>query len=138
MANINLSKSYKVERLEGFGGIRCGSGKVKTADMVNFRIAPDGSLKKRSGYKRLFEAPTGLIRDYYVASETLVFMFIGGRLYAADPSVPSNNLIQSFSHYIFESAFFGYGDSIYLISGTELYIYSGEEFVPVEGYIPLY
>ena len=52
----NEKKSIKVV-LNGSGGIdtRATHGKTPCmSDIVNFKILPDGSLKKRAGYKRIF------------------------------------------------------------------------------------
>ncbi len=138
------NKNKNIERVEfkGFGGIdlrAAAKGGNKAKETVNFRILPDGSLKKRNGYRYLTKFPSKIraIMSGYFGSEFLTYVLSGSAVYKYDFSTNTSTLIGNIKTSTGEATIFYYVGRIYLIDGQEIYDVRETEVVRTEGYAPL-
>ncbi len=145
MAKINLKGALKTEKIGNFGGI-CREGGAKESgsfdalDMCNFRILPGGELEKREGFAPLFTL-MGEPRAFwngYLLGENKCFALVGSTVYSVDISKNTQSIIGNILSSQGKAEFFFYRGRLFLIDGTELYCFNGEEFLATTGYIPLY
>lgn len=127
---------------KGFGGIdtqAAAKGGNKAQDMVNFRILPDLSLKKRNGYRYLTQFPEKIraVMSGYFGSEFLTYVLSGRWVYKYDFSTNTSDLIGHIQTTTGEATIFYYSGRIYLIDGEEIYDIREKEVVLAQGYVPL-
>ena len=137
-SNTSLQADFK-----GFKGIdtrTTHSGKESILDMNNFNLLPNGSLKRRPGYKTLFSSDKTIraVWSGIVNGEELCYFVANQQLYQfySDMSVTRiiGNILTS-SGYV---EFFHYHDSLYLIDGAFIYKVSNGSASLVQGYVPLF
>lgn len=123
----------------GIDAYEVHGGKESIADIKNFRIMPDGSLKKREGYKVLC-TDSESIRAIWagkINSENVLF-------YADNSSVKKYSFDENLSYDISElpsngkdAQFFYYRDGLYLADGNSILRLGNDGFSSAEGYVPL-
>ncbi len=143
MSKINPKKAYASEIFDGFGGIGSEGllGTKAMRSIRNFRILPDGSLKKRYGWHApmIFDAP---LRGHWygeLAGRSLRLAVAGKylfRLVGNDETVGVGALETQSGRV----RFFAYGDALYLLDGSNLlrYDHESDSLAPACGYVPLY
>lgn len=128
---------------DGFEGIdlqKAHSGKPSCADMVNFRIMPDGSLKKRCGFKPIF---TTTQKVHAVWSGTLEGNFlciavVNNFVYSINLKDNTSKLIGNLSAGSSDISFFYYVDRLYLKDSISFYRVKPTTVAKIIGYVPLY
>ena len=113
--------------------------KSGAADIVNFRILPDGSLQKRSGYTKLCSLPSKIraIWSGKLNQTTPCFVLAGGDVYHLDYDCGEYTKIASIGNSQKVANFFYYQLSLFLIDGNEIYRVTTNEVRPAVGYAPL-
>ena len=109
------------------------------ADIVNFRILPDGTLKKRSAYRKLSSLPTE-IRAVWAGKldgESAFFALAGNNVYFIEPDSGASTLISKIPNSGKRAEFFYYQCSLFLIDGSEIYSVSKSDVRFAVGYAPL-
>ncbi len=144
MATVNHKKTIRAAEVTAFGGIDasspCGDGGV-AVDLKNFKVLPDGSLCRRSGFSvlRSFDGAVRGAAVFRDADGTFLLAAVGTSVYrvsAADGSAESAEVLFTAEG---EVSFFSYDGEIYLVDGAELYRYlGGASFEVCRGYVPLY
>ncbi|MBQ3013526.1 MAG: hypothetical protein IJD75_00100, partial [Clostridia bacterium] len=141
MAKIKPKKAYVKEISDGFSGIgKASANNIRTADIRNFRILPDGSLEKRCGWRTERTLPdtlraywsgtlNGISHSFAACGDKVFLLYEKGRFPVATIS-DTNETVQFFFHH-------GY---LYLLDGEQIYVYNVEEelFEAANGYTPLY
>ncbi len=109
------------------------------ADVVNFRILPDGSLQKRMGYKKLCSL-TSRIRAVWsgkLDGVSSVFALSGGDVYFVNPQSGATSRLATVGDSGKHADFFYYQRSLFLIDGSDIYTVAGTGVRPAVGYAPL-
>lgn len=139
----NKTKKEYSESFNGFGGLDVtspiGSGKLLT--FRNFRLLPDGSAVKRSGFSYICTLD-GEIRGektYSDGNEEVILAAVGRslvRVNVLDGTVTSKEIFESSAGSV---KFFEFGGELYLVDGCALYRYEGGcEASRCQPYVPLY
>ena len=144
MAKIKSNQAYASVHLDKFSGIGPGilSRDGRAYDMENFRILPDGSLKKRTGYYRQRQYPNR-VRAFWEGTAggiNYAFIVCHNVVYRADRVIGGPIQIDTLTTTGGKVNFFVYRDTIYLQDGAGLRAYDAvtNKFPAVEGYVPLY
>lgn len=140
MAHINLSKAHSAVEFKEFVGIDRSSthlGEGSISDIVNFRVMPDGTLKKRSGFSQKLEVKPNL-RAYYEISDQNYLIIIGNRLYMLKTEDYSLTSLATLNTSNGNACFFCYDGRPFLLDGDQLYFYQDSALYIAEGYAPLY
>lgn len=149
MAKANLKGALATEKIGSFGGICHGGSKNSTkkekgfsdaSDICNFRILPDGSLEKRSGFAPIMTLPDEprAFWSGYLDGDELSFALIGSAVYSIDFSSETLTLLGNILSSVGKAEFFFCNGVLYLVDGEDFYRYDGEDFVTFSGYVPLY
>ncbi|MDR3309907.1 MAG: hypothetical protein LBS90_00985 [Oscillospiraceae bacterium] len=121
------------------GGAELPPGEA--AEMRNFRVASDGSLKLRPGY-RVISGGAGFpdVRGVWTgtaAGRETVLAVSGGAVWELDTESGGSTRIPG-TLTDAETHIFGFGGRVYFLNGYEYLVWDGEGAVaPVEGYRPL-
>jgi len=111
----------------------------ESGDMQNFRITENYKLKKREGYRKLFDNIQGIVRGmwYGKLNGTYHFLFAcNGNVYEHDMITGTNTSIGTLTDA--KTVFFAFNDNVYILNGAEYKKWTGSgNIVDVEGYIPL-
>ena len=131
----------KVE-FKGFGGIdkRDATGwRGKAAEIVNFRVLEDGTLKKRCGYRRVISMPSTVraMLTGYFEGEFLGYVLSGDSLFKMDFSTGQTELVGSIGSSSGDASIFYYLGNIFIIDGKEIYEVRDDGIMRSEGYVPL-
>ena len=139
MKNSKLSNAYASMEYDGFEGIDTsktfsGGGGIK--DLSDFRLRFDGALEKRGGLE-LFTEFKGTVRAVYQLSGTSLLLLVNNTVYmlslTTGEATPLNNVYTALG----TASFFSFKGTVYLLDGYGLFAMVGEQFLPVEGYLPL-
>lgn len=109
------------------------------ADMTNFRIMPDGSLKKRCGYKRILSTQKNIraIWSGIINSRFVCFMLADDYVYKVDVEIGKLTVYNRIKTTEGKAQFFYFRDDLYLVDGTYVYqVTEGSATIPT-GYVPL-
>ena len=144
MATINRTsetRTYLINKWLGLNENPDGDTKIKygeAAVMENWRITKDGNLQIRPGFKTKVTldpnqtAVKGLWYGYINGTQTLVAS-CAGKLYtiSGGEKTEIGDVIGDYAH------FFGFGEKLYLLTGSKYYVYDGVSLSEVAGYVPL-
>ena len=144
MATVNQNKTTHTAQVTAFGGIDasspCGNGGI-AVDLKNFKVLPDGSLCRRSGFSVL-RASRDAVRGaevFYNEDRTFLLLAVGAsvhRISLPDGEEISSEVLGTTSGKV---TFFSFDGEIYLADGAELYHHiGGADFEVCRGYAPLY
>ena len=140
-----MARSKKALKItfEDFDGIdlrKTHTGKISCADIENFRIMPDGSLKKRCGYKPIYTSASKVYAVWsgMLGGEFVCFAVIGSNVYKIDLENNTAKSIAFMSSGSSRFSFFFYIDTLYLKDTTTFYKVTTSYVKKVEGYVPLY
>ena len=141
--STNKSKKELCESFDGFGGLDIsspiGSGRMST--FKNFKLLPDGSAIKRSGFRHVasLDGESRGEIPFTDGEEEIILAAVGKslvRVSVLDGSVESAEIFDSAEGCI---KFFDFLGNLYIMEGHKLFRYVGgcevEECIP---YIPLY
>ena len=137
----NEKKAFKVV-IDGSGGIdarvRHGQDPCMT-DIVNFKILPDGSLKKRAGYRKIYSFGESIRAVWCgkIGGIRKNIFLIGSSIYTIDLTSGMPNYHGSILTSDGKADFFYFSDTLYLIDGESIYEITEEYPKLVEGYVPL-
>ena len=110
-------------------------------DIKNFKILPDGSLLRRSGFGLLasLEAEIRGLYAHWEADREVILAAAGTRLYRIPTNGGEVTSAEAFGTETGRVIFFRYDGILYLMDGAEVYRYEGNATVrAVRGYVPLY
>ncbi len=138
------SNSQKTVKLtfNGSGGIdtRMTYGKPPgIEEITNFRIMPDGSLKKRCGYKKILSTQKS-IRDIWsgiINSRFVCFMLADDYVYKVDVETGKLTFCSRIKTTSGRAQFFYFRDNLYLVDGTYIYRITEGSATISTGYVPL-
>lgn len=131
-------KKHQTTQFSGYNELLTVSdGLTFSPNMCNFKILPDGSLKKREGYSELFTA-TGSVEGLWggtIAGHNILAASIGGDLwiYDLDLSMSYNAGEIGTGH----ASMFPFGGKLYILNGVDYYCYDGNTLTTASGYAPL-
>ncbi len=129
--------------LSEFGGVdrRLPVGPDAAAESVNYRIMPDGSLKKRNGFKKLLtlpDIPSG-IASVTRNGEKQLLAAAGDRIYSLDvESGTATALPGSLTAASEESVIIPFREKLLVLDGKTLSLVSDTDIATPTGYAPLY
>ena len=114
----------------------------RASAISNFRIASDGSLKKRGGYT-LYHTFPDVVRTFWegtLKAKRYLFAVCGNGIYVVDELSGSPTRIDSVPSANGVLTFFEYEQELYLADGSSLrrYLPATRTFPAVTPYIPLY
>ena len=147
MSKIKPLQAFASAKSVGFSGI--GSQTPLSldgaADMCNFRISADGTLRTRSGYRKLFsfgsadERIRGIWEGVY-SGNRICFVVAGQTVYLFDATAKSAQSVGTVSDAERDVFFFCYSDEIYLFDGETIQIYRkvSKKFEVNVPYVPLH
>ncbi len=122
------------ENPDGDTGLKMG----EASEMHNWRITKDNHLQLRPGYGTLFslgELPVlGLWQGLIFGLATTVCA-CGGRLYKIDLEAKTSTELGTVKGE--HAHFFGFSEKLYLMTGSNYYVFDGETLSEVAGYVPL-
>ncbi len=142
MSKINPKKAYASEVFDGFGGIGIQNtlGGKGTLTMQNFRILPDGSIRKRCGWEAesYFDSTlrghwsgelNGVSYRFVVAGSQVYRLIDGEQYHACSLSTDTGSV-----------CFFTYCNNLYLLDGHTIRRFDPlkARFVAASGYVPLF
>ncbi len=142
MSKIRSERAYAVEqfdRFEGLGNAPLSKAR-KAADIQNFRICSDGSLKKRTGYYTMqtFSNP---VRGYWegnVGTDYCKFVICSNKIYTIEIFSGSPVEIGTTTSMYGPAEFILYENSLYIPDAGGLLVYDAGAFVKAKPYVPLY
>ncbi len=142
MAKLKPQHATDKAVFAGFCGIRPNADRPdgSAAEVLNFRIRPDGSLEKRNGWeakrfyngtvKAMWEGVLGEAAHLFTVSGSSIFRSTGEHSSKIVGAVSPDDKV----------SFLKYRDTLFLIDGTKIQVYrpSTDSFEAVEAYAPLY
>jgi hypothetical protein len=143
LATIRQSKKIPPVAIKKFLGLNeNGEGQFnlklgEASKMLNFRITPQGQLKKREGWKKIFDSLTGNVQGmwYGKLNNTTFFLFCNnGHLYSGNLNDGTKTDLGTLTDA--PTRFIPFGGKVYLNNGTEYKSYDGTTFATVTGYRP--
>lgn len=142
MANKNNKKEGIKLSFDGAAGVNTQKSHGMSpcaVDITNFRILPDGSLKKRDGYKKILTTDQSIraIWSGYIANEFLCFILAEQNVYAVDLTDGYFTDYGEIETQYDPAKFFYMRDALYLIDGYYIYKIEYQNITIQEGYVPL-
>lgn len=112
----------------------------EAAAMRNFRVTKEGSLQIRPGYAaKCTLVPGSPVRGLwsgYVNGCRCLLCACGGKVWSVDTAGWTATELGSVADA--PAAFFGFNRSVYILDGTEYYVWTGTgSLAPVAGYVPI-
>ena len=109
-------------------------------DMVNFRVLPDGSLQKRSGFQSVatFNEKVRGVWSGKIQDKTYIFTVHGKTVTRSDPSMGIQTDIGKINTSSGNANFMFFNGYLYLSDGRYFYIVKENGVSTAEGYAPLY
>lgn len=142
MAHKSSSKKSLKLTYNGFGGIdrrKTNDGSASMSDIVNFRIMPDGSLKKRSGFKAVYFAG-GIVRAIWsglVNGNFVCYTLEDDKIFNVNLNTGTSSKCATISTTSGPAQFFYFRDALYLTDSQNIYrIYDNYVLIQT-GYVPL-
>lgn len=124
-------------RFSGYNELVPVSGNLAFGSyMRNFKVLPDGSLKKREGFTQLFSAYDSVDAMWggTIAGNEIIAAAAGGQLWIYDTALAFTACAGNIG--AGRSAMFEFDGKLYILTGSDYYTYNGS-LKRVEGYIPL-
>lgn len=146
MAKINPNRAHAKKILEGFHGIGTygHTDENGAADLVNFRLCPDGSLTPRDGTCPLWSFPSGQsVRGYWegmLDGEFLMLAVAGYTVYRLHPETKSMSPCCTIATRSGRVRFALFRGVLYLFDGSTILRWStpDKRFSSCDPYVPLY
>lgn len=135
--------AWSVRRFLGLNENRDGDTELKLGEasvMRNFRVTPEGSLQLRPGFRAVCSlaegSPVRGLWSGYVNGTKHLLCACGGKVWDLDSGTWEASELGAVADG--QITFLGFSNSVYLLDGTEYYVWTGEgELTPVEGYVPI-
>jgi len=137
---------FQIQRWLGVNENPDGDTKLKmgeAAEMRNFRVTRDGNLQKRPGTRAVLTVadgkPIAAAWTGFVAGTERVMALCDGHLYSlwdAENDEWAATDIGSVGT-LDRPSMFGFEDRLYILTGSEYYVWDGATLKTVEGYVPL-
>lgn len=135
---------FQIRRWLGVNESPDGDTKLKmgeAAAMRNFRVTRDGNLQKRPGTRAVLTVADGktveAVWTGFVAGTERVMALCDGHLYSLwDDDAWAKADIGSVGTLSYPSMF-GFEDKLYILTGSEYYVWDGITLKTVDGYVPL-
>lgn len=132
---------YSIKKWMGLNQAADGKTRLKlgeASEMVNFRVTAEGVLRKRPGLREavLFQGPVNGSWHGYVAGEKVTVIAAGVNLFTVSAD-GEKTVIGSIANSPTE--FFGFGEKLYLLNGTQYKVWDGETLSNVadSAYVPV-
>jgi len=125
---------------DGFSGINRSeaySGKGGISDIVNFRLTADGALRKRAGAVKVATL-NSKPRAYCETDDGNALILMSNRFGILNTDSFSASTITTVGTFSGDADIFCYDGKMFLMDGSELYVYENNDLFPVQGYAPLY
>ncbi len=146
MAKLPLSggniRTYKIKKWLGVNQNPDGDTELRlgeAASMRNFRVTRESSLQIRPGYHAKCTLSTGNpVRGMwtgYVNGAFYLLAACGGHVWSIDTSAWTAADLGAVTDA--QTFFFGFGDKVYILDGTDYYSWDGTTFGSVAGYAPV-
>ena len=146
MAQIVATDNTKIYQIKNWLGLNespdgdTGLALGEAAVMRNFRITRENHLQLRPGYAPVCTLAEGLpvrgLWEGYVKGTYRVLCACGGKLWEIDREEGTAAELGEIEDAAV--SFFGFAEKVYLLTGTEYYVWDGEDPpAPVEGYVPI-
>lgn len=129
--------------LDGFRGVDLCSHHTDprcAQDIRNFRILPDGSLKKRYGYRPIKSFTSTKKNAYWIGSRNskpLAYFLTNLSVICLNLQTYEEQVIGSLSRSCSNAFFFFYEGNLYLCHDQNISLIDDEGIHPAEGYVPL-
>lgn len=121
--------------------MRCPLGVKYARELVNYRLMPDASIKKRGGYVRRLQLPdkpsciSSLVRN----GEKQLMAIAGNRVYSLDLDSKSYKALSgTLPSTPTRSSIFNFRDRVFLLDGKAIREVSDSGISQCVGYVPLY
>jgi hypothetical protein len=143
MATVKQSKKLPPVSISAFLGLNENSeGQFnlklgEASKMLNFRVTPQGQLKKREGWKKIFDGLTGNVQGMWYGKLKGIPLFLfcnGGHLYSGNFADGTKLDLGTLTDA--PTRFIPFKDKVYLSNGYEYKCYDGNTFSTVTGYRP--
>lgn len=139
------SKQQKGKSSLAFHGFRgvdvraCQTDPPSAQRLLNFRIRPDGSLEKRSGYRPLLDlgAPIRALWTGKVGGRFRGYLILGNLLYSLSFSTLKKEVIGELDTSDGKACIFFYRGDLYVLDFTGFYQWKDGALVRPVGYVPL-
>lgn len=143
MANKKLKNafaSFEVAEFDGIDRTKIIGDAKGAADIRNFRILPDGSLRKRCGYSLALSLPAGIraIWSGDLGGSPALVALAGDTVYVADPGAGTYAAAGVVGTSAGGACFFYLGGGLFLVDGGDVYSCTRTSIAAVSGYVPLY
>ncbi|MBR5295845.1 MAG: hypothetical protein IKU24_04565, partial [Clostridia bacterium] len=139
-----MAKDFTL-KIERFEGLRCSNDKTEelslgeSPEMVNFKITKGFKLARREGYQSLLNTEKK-IRGIYIFrlnSRTFYLAVIGKALYVSENSFSSLTPLSLEIPGEEKVTFFPFCERVYLLTGSGIFEFDGEQVRPIEPHVPL-
>ena len=141
MAKSNKTLEIDFDYFEGICLSKCHSGKKSVADIVNFHITDDGSLKKRCGYRHLLNSGTKKIHSIWsgkIKGKFICYVLFDNIVYLLNFEEKETRYIGALISPGKYSSFFCYKDNLYIKDTDYFYLVTEYYLKRITGYVPLY
>ncbi|MBO5270928.1 MAG: hypothetical protein J6B77_09085, partial [Clostridia bacterium] len=141
MEETKCDGAYRRSFARTFPGIDRRSAHGGAREMVNFRIADDGTLVKRCGYDSVLSMPgtPRAVFEGFLDGEEIFYFLVGNTVFRRDGTSDTGyRKVDTVGSTEGEAAFAPFLGDLYLFDGEEVYVKTKGGFITVEGYIPLY
>lgn len=130
-------------RLRSFSSIdrRCPVGEGYARELVNYRLMPDASIKKRDGYVRRLQLPDkpSCISPLVRKGEKQLMAIAGNRVYSIDLAAKSYKALSGTLPSVpAKSCIFNFRDRVFLLDGKAIREVNDSGISQSLGYVPLY
>lgn len=137
------SKNTLKVTFEDFSGMdlrKTHTGKISCADMTNFRIMPDGSIRKRCGFKTVYTADKNIrgVWSGMLDGEFVYIAVIYSNVYNVNFETKTAKTIGYLLSIDTPVSFFFYCGKLYLRDSSGIYSVTPSSASKSEGYVPLY
>ena len=142
MSKIQPKRAYLKEILERFSGMSANGSQQASVigTPINFRVAADGSLEKRNGWRLMQEFSRPLRGAYTLEIDgiTLIITLYGSTFYLYVEGEGGFEVPSEIPDADTPVQFFMFCNNIYLLDGQDIYMLGQETFEKAVGYVPLY
>lgn len=142
MSFFSTKNALAKMEFNGFGGIDTSSPAASSnnaSKIENFRILPDGSLRRRNCFYTMFDIGEKIraVCRCYLDGAYILFILAGNGIYKYDHSGGGLQQIGWIGTEYGRATMFQYMGTVYIIDGQDIYEVKNDEVEVVYGYAPL-